>query len=202
MVIKNEQILDAAAEALAKRPDATLQSIAKAAGISRTTIFHRYPTRDELLEALGKDTLERIGLVMARVPNEEVGDVAAVMSEVTRGLMPLGPRTVFLRVVPGWGNGLDEHWESAVTPLAVYVHMAQALGMLRADQPARWLTASYIGLLFAAWDEVAKGELGTAQAARLVVQTWSAGCVYAPDYGHLRAAAASGGSQGGHLGLD
>jgi AcrR family transcriptional regulator len=178
VVIKNEQILDAAAEVLAKRPDATLQSIAKAAGISRTTIFHRYPARDDLLEALGQDTLASIGVVMARVPNSEVGDVAAVMSEVTRGLMPLGPRTVFLRVVPGWGNGLDEHWESAVTPLAVYIHQAQAIGMLRTDQPARWLTASYIGLLFAAWDEIAEGELGTAQAARLVTETWLTGSGY------------------------
>lgn len=178
MVIKNEQILDAAAEVLARRPDATLQSIAKAAGISRTTIFHRYPTRDELLEALGKDTLERIGVVMARVPGDDIGDVAAVMSEVTHGLMPLGPRTVFLRVVPGWGNALDEDWETAVTPLAVYIHKVQALGLLRSDQPARWLVASYIGLLFAAWDEIAEGEMGSTQAARLIAQTWLAAADY------------------------
>lgn len=68
MVIKNEQILDAAAEVLARRPDATLQSIAKAAGISRTTIFNKFATRDALLEALAVDSLKRIGEVMAWVP--------------------------------------------------------------------------------------------------------------------------------------
>ncbi len=40
------------------------------------------------------------------------------------------------------------------------------------------MTASYIGLLFAAWDEIAEGELGAEQAARLVVQTWLAGAGY------------------------
>lgn len=179
-MIKNDQILDAAASVLSKRPDATLQTIAAAAGVSRTTIFNKFPTRDDLLQALAKDTLDRIGDVMARVPDGAVEDVSAVMSEVTAGLMPLGPRTLFLRVVPGQGNELDTHWERAVTPLAVYVHKVQAQGMVRADQPARWLVASYVGLLFAAWDEIAEGETGRAQAARLVVQTWLAGCQFAP----------------------
>lgn len=180
MVIKNDQILDAAADVLSKRPDATLQTIASAAGVSRTTIFNKFPTRDVLLQALAKDALDRIGEVMANVPDGDIGDVSAVMSEVTAGLMPLGPRTMFLRVVPGIGNDLDTHWERAVTPLAVYVHNVQAHGMVRSDQPARWLVASYIGLLFAAWDELVNGENGSAQAARLVVQTWLAGSSYAP----------------------
>jgi len=181
VVIKNERILDTAAEVLSQRPDATLQSIATAAGISRTTIFHRYPTRDDLLEALGRDALERIGEVMARVPQDEPGDVAAVMSEVTSGLMPLGPRTTFLRVVPGLANDLDAYWQQAATPLGVYIHRIQALGLLRDDHPARWLVASYIGLLFAAWDEIAEEEIGANQAAPLVVQTWLAGAGYRPD---------------------
>ena len=178
MVIKNDQILDAAAAVLSQRPDATLQTIAAAASISRTTIFNRYPTRDDLLEALGRDALERISAVMARVPQDEPGDVAAVMSEVTSGLMPLGPRTTFLRVVPGLGNDLDTHWQSAVIPLAEYIHRVQALGLLRGDQPARWLVASYIGLLFAAWDEIAEEEVGINEAARLIVQTWLAAACY------------------------
>lgn len=178
MVIKNEQILKTAAEVLGRRPDATLQSIAKAAGISRTTIFNKFATRDALLEALAVDSLRRIGEVMARVPTDVEGSAdgfASVMLEVTAGLMPMGPRTAFLRIVPGWGNELDGHWVEAVTPLAVYISRAQARGLLRVDQPARWLVAAYVGLLFAAWDELAEGELGQAQASRLVIETWMSG---------------------------
>lgn len=174
-MIKNEQILDGAASVLAQRPDATLQSIAKAAGVSRTTIFNKYATREALLEALAIDTLERIGAAMARVPSSADADPIRVLTEVTQMLMQLGPRTGLLRVVPGWGNGLDQHWQQAVTPLAIYITELQSHGHLRGDQPARWLTASYIGLLFAAWDEISAGELGVNQAARLIVESWFSG---------------------------
>ena len=174
MVIKNEHILDVAALVLSKRPDATLQTIAAAAGVSRTTIFNKFPTRDDLLEALAADALQRIGSVMALVPDGKPSDVAAVMIEVTRGLIPLEPRTAFLRAAPHRSDW-DSLWEQAATPLAIYIGTAQAYGLLRKDHSVRWLTASYIGLLFAAWDEVNQGELGTAQAARLVVDSWLSG---------------------------
>ena len=174
MVIKNEHILDVAALVLSKRPDATLQSIAAAAGVSRTTIFNKFPTRDDLLEALAADALQRIGSVMALVPDGKPSDVAAVMIEVTRGLIPLEPRTAFLRAAPP-RTDLDSLWAQAATPLAIYIGTAQAYGLLRRDHSVRWLTASYIGLLFAAWDEISEGELGTAQAARLIVESWMTG---------------------------
>lgn len=175
MVIKNDRILDAAAEVLARRPDATLQTIANAAGISRTTIFNRYPTRETLIQALAIDALERIGQVMQGIPSEYAANFDEVLMNITRGLMPLGPRTTFLRIIPGQTNDLDTHWENVATPLAIYIAQAQAHGFLRGEQPARWLAASYIGLLFAAWDEIVAGELGHLQAARLVVDTWLSG---------------------------
>jgi AcrR family transcriptional regulator len=172
VVIKNEQILDAAADVLSKRPDATLASIANAAGISRTTIFNKFPTRDALIEALGADALVRIGQVMEWLPYGDPGDVREAIARITHDLMPLAPRTTFLRLVPGLGNELDQHWEQVMTPLAIYMATAQAHGLLRTDQPPRWLVASYIGLLFAAWDEISAGELGATQAARFIVDTW------------------------------
>lgn len=178
MVIKNEVILDTAARVLSRRPDATLDTIAKAAGISRTTIFNRYPTREDLLRALAVDTLERIGAAMALVPNEMPEDAAEALLAVTNALMPLGPRTIFLRLFPDEDGKLDVHWEQAATPLAIFIGTLQSTGRLRADQPARWLVASYVGLLFAAWDEIAAGEMGVVQASRLVTQTWLSGAGY------------------------
>ena len=175
MVIRNDQILDAAAEVLVQRPNATLQSIANAAGISRTTIFHRYATREDLLEALGAHALQRIGSVMQRIPGPAPEDLTAVLLDVTEGLMPLGPHSAFLRMAPVGDDMLDAHWQQAVAPLAVLFEAAQARGQLRSQIPIRWLVSSYVSLLFGAWDEIAVGELGPMQAARLVVDTWLAG---------------------------
>jgi AcrR family transcriptional regulator len=175
MVIRNEQILDAAAEVLVQRPNATLQSIANAAGISRTTIFNRYSTREELLEALGTHAFQRIGAVMQRIPGPETEDFTAVLLDVTEGLMPLGPHSAFLRMSPVGDNLLDAQWQEAVAPLAILFVAAQARGQLRSQIPIRWLVSSYVSLLFGAWDEIAVGELGPMQAARLVVETWLSG---------------------------
>lgn len=172
MVIRNEQILDTAVEVLALRPNATLQSIANSAGISRTTIFNRYPTRDELLEALGAHALQRIEAVMQRISRHSTEDMTAVLLDVTEGLMPLGPHSAFLRTVPGQSSALDTQWENAVTPLAILFTSAQSRGHLRGDLSVRWLVTSYVSLLFGAWDEIALGELGPMQAARQVVDTW------------------------------
>lgn len=177
-MIKNEQILDTAARVLARRPDATLQTIADSAGISRTTIFHRYPTRRDLIEALAIDTVTRIGDVMKQVPTSLDADLEATLLTITEALMSLGARTVFLRLHVDTNDAIDTHWIEAATPLAIYFINLQARGQLRRDQPARWLTASYIGLLFAAWDEIESGEIGAAQAARLITQTWLDGAGY------------------------
>lgn len=178
VVIKNERILDAAAHVLSRRPDATLQSIADSAGISRTTIFHRYPTRSDLIAALAIDTVARIGEAMQQVPSQLDDDAGPALLAITEALMPLGPRTIFLRMHLDAQDVLESHWIEAATPLAIYFAMLQAAGRLRSDLPPRWLTASYIGLLFAAWDEVESGELGHAQAARLVTHTWLSGSGY------------------------
>ena len=179
MVIKSEHILDVAAHVLARRPDATLQTIAESAGISRTTIFNRYPTRSDLIEALAVDAVKRIGEAMKRVPTSANGDAEAAILAVTEALMPLGSRTIFLRLHVDSAAVLDAHWVEAATPLAIYMATLQASGRLRQDLPPRWLVASYIGLLFAAWDEIEAGEVGPAHAARLITQTWLAGAGYA-----------------------
>lgn len=179
MVIRNEQILDAAAELLVQRPNATLQNIANAAGISRTTIIHRYATREDLLEALGAHALQCIGSVMQRIPGPATEDITAVLLDVTEGLMPLGPHSAFLRMAPVGDDMLDAHWQEAVAPLAILFAAAQARGQLRSQIPIRWLVSSYVSLLFGAWDEIAVGELGPMQAARLVVDTWLAGTAQA-----------------------
>lgn len=175
MVIRTEDLLDAAAGVLVRRPDATLQAIAAAARVSRTTIFNRFPTRDALLEALAVDTLERMRDGMAgldwspeRVPTD-------VVEDLWRVVRPLSDRAAFLRTGPLHESPeVTAGWAEAFTPWGVYVATLQAMGRVRDDMPLRWLAGSLVGLLFAAFDEVDAGEQGAAQAGRLVAASWVA----------------------------
>ncbi len=175
MVIRTEDLLDTAAGVLVRRPDATLQAIAQAAGVSRTTIFNRFPTRDALLEALALDTLERMRDGMAALDWSPERPLAEVVEDLWRVVRPLSDRAAFLRTGPLHESPeVTAGWAEAFTPWGVHVATLQAMGRVRDDMPVRWLAGSLIGLLFAAFDEVDAGEQGAAQAGRLVAASWVA----------------------------
>ena len=175
MVIRTEDLLDTAAGVLVRRPDATLRTIAEAAGVSRTTIFNRFPTRDALLEALAVDTLERMRDGMARLDWSSERRPTEVVEDLWRVVHPLSDRAAFLRMGPMHESpDVTAGWGEAFTPWGVYVATLQATGRVRDDLPVRWLAGSLIGLLFAAFDEVDAGEQGAVQAGRLVAASWTA----------------------------
>lgn len=174
-MIKNEVIFAAATRVLAERPDATLQTIAQEAGISRTTIFYRFPTRELLLRALTIDAFNRTKAVLSVLAGETSSQFTQKLRDLTQQLMPLVEQSIFLRKVSTTNNNMDSMWTEAMAPLSCYFKQLQQEGILSKEIPHRWLVASYIGLLFAAWDEVALGELGSVQASRLVVHCWLRG---------------------------
>ena len=175
MVIRTERILDTAAAVLLRRPDATLRTIADAAGISRSTLHNRYPTREDLLEALAVDTLGRMRSGMSAIDWSPARDPADVLSDLWTVLQPLAARAAFLRMGPTHeAPEVTAGWEAAFTPWGIYVATLQAAGRVRGDLPLRWLIACLLGLIFAAFDEVDAGELGVAQAGRLVTASWLA----------------------------
>lgn len=176
MTVKTETLLDAAARTLARRPDASLQQIAAAAGVSRTTIFYRFATRDLLLEALALDTLTRLEGTLRSLEWDVESPEGAARNAAT-ALMPLAPRMqVSLREAPNdMSPTVADRWVSAMSPLTDYVEICQRKGILRPDHPATWLTWSLIYLMFAAWDAVSSGELGSVPAARMVAQSWVSG---------------------------
>ena len=175
MVIRTRDLLDTAAGVLVRRPDATLQAIAQAAGVSRTTIFNRFATRDALLGALAVDTLERMRDGMAALDWSPDRAPTDVVEDLWRVVHPLSDRAAFLRTGPLHESPeVTAGWAEAFTPWGVHVATLQAMGRVRDDMPVRWLAGALVGLLFAAFDEVDAGEQGAAQAGRLVAASWAA----------------------------
>ncbi|OBF11735.1 TetR/AcrR family transcriptional regulator [Mycobacterium sp. ACS4331] len=54
------RILEVASAALDVEPDATLQSIAAAAGVGQATLYRHFPTREALLAEVYRDDFERL----------------------------------------------------------------------------------------------------------------------------------------------
>lgn len=64
--LKNrEAILQVAHDALAESPDASLNSIAKRAGVGPGTLYRHFPTREALILAVHQQGIERLGDAVA-----------------------------------------------------------------------------------------------------------------------------------------
>lgn len=177
MAIKTSLLLDRAAAQLALRPDSTLAVIADAAGVSRTTLFYRFSTREGLLEALALDTLERASEALQAISWHH-GDVAGTIRDVACALVPLAPRMqVVLRESPAHSTSeVNARWTEALHPLIHYLDTLQSEQRIRASAPMTWLVTSLVYLLFAAWDAVGSATLTAEHAASLTAETWLRGC--------------------------
>ena len=68
------RILTAAREELSRDPDASLDGIARAAGVVRRTLYGHFPNREALLAALAEEATQALGAALASARHE--GDEA------------------------------------------------------------------------------------------------------------------------------
>lgn len=174
MAVSTDAILDAAARVLAASPAATLADVARAAGISRTTLFTRYATRDELLRALAIDALDRIDVVLADSGvADATRDPVVALADLTEAMMPLGARLGYLLRERSLDDDadLDERWSRIDRTITEAIRRAQADARIRADLPALWVGDAWFWLVVGAWEGIEAGRIAPVDGARLVLTT-------------------------------
>lgn len=157
---------------LLRQPTASLTEIAAATGVSRTTLYARFPTRQALLVGLAQAAMDLVekAYVDARLDDAEV---TASLGRVVELLVPLGERVEFLlreRSLDGEPE-LVARYAELDRPLVEFVTGAQRAGELRGDLPAWWIVASLFGSVYAAWEAIADGRLAPRDAPGLVLGT-------------------------------
>lgn len=168
-----QAIRQAALEALAGDPDASMAEIARRAGVVRATIYAHFPTRESLLD----DVMEHA-----------VADVAeaAAAADPTRG----EPREALERVLRAtWTKLSSFHALLAINTarlsakelhrrhLPVMTHFVpliergQREGVFRSDVPVTWHLAVIRSLVHTASAELQNGRLAGADVEQTVVTT-------------------------------
>lgn len=139
-------ILDAAAVALAERgDDASMADVAEAAGVARATLYRYFPTREALLDALGRAAVEQVGdaLDAARLAEVQVDEA---VRRAIRALVAAGPYLVVLVRDVGRAER-PEFNQRIAAPLRALIDRGREAGALRDDVPAAWMLDSLLALV-------------------------------------------------------
>ena len=146
-------ILEAAEQVLSVNPAATIEQIAEAAGVARSTVHRRFVTRNALLDALIAWATEQFHTAVTAARPESAPPLVALY-QVTANV---------LRVKIGWRFAMDQVAPS--DPAVANVHAdvlarcdnlfrrAQDAGLVRADVDLRWAMRVYHALI----DEASRG---------------------------------------------
>lgn len=139
-VVNREALLAAAAAELSASADASLDTIAQAAGLSRRAVYGHFATRDELVLALIERGAERLNRAAASVDHENPVIAIALLSarlwdavEHVRLLAAMAVREPYV-------HGVATALAPVRARLCGLVGRGAALGAVRRDIPERMLT--------------------------------------------------------------
>ena len=167
-----ERVLQVTAALIASDPGVSMERVAAAAGLSRATLYHHFPSRDALMDALTDRSISEVAAALeAARPGE--GGAGEAMERVLvaawrvigryRGLVIVNQRLE--RAV------LRTRLEPALAPLRALIARGQASGEFDPEIPVEWLIGTLTDLIHAASRQVTAGTMASAAAERVLLRT-------------------------------
>ncbi len=167
------RILDAAVDALASDPDASMAEIARRAGVVRATIYMHFPAREALLDAVTDRAIAEVEQVINDAEPHRGPPAEALARVIDASWQRLG-RYHALIAINTRQHGHDElrqRHSSVLATLQPLIERGQADGTFRADVPAAWHLSMLRALIHAASGELSAGRLDEADAGTALVAT-------------------------------
>ncbi len=163
-------VLDSAIRTLAGLPDASMDEIARTAGVSRQTVYSHFPSRDALIDAvIERGTAEFAGLLDG-VDLDQAPPAQALTRLLDAGWQ-IAARYPFLWLQPAVDSGKDADRHAPVLDCMLdIVRRGQATGDFDDTVPAHWLLSACLAMGRATEDEVKAGRMTIEQATRAVHQ--------------------------------
>ncbi|MFJ1750352.1 TetR/AcrR family transcriptional regulator [Streptomyces sp. NPDC088116] len=152
MAVDRDQMLRTAAALLTRKPTATMDEVARAAGIGRATLHRHFAGREALikaLEELGIREMEK-ALDAARLDEGPAGDA---LRRLVGLVEPAAGLLAFLITENQLFEGdIDTGWDRIDGRFSALFRRGQEQGEFRIDLSPAWLTEALYGLIGAgAW---------------------------------------------------
>lgn len=164
-------VVDAAIGTLGERPDASMDEIARAAGVSRQTVYAHFPSRDALVDAVIERATAEFTALLDGVDLDQAPPAQALTRLLEAGWQIAG-RYPFLWLQPAVDPGKDARRHAPVLDrMLAIVRRGQASGDFDDSVPAPWLLSASLALGRATEDEVKAGRMTIEQATRAMHQS-------------------------------
>ena len=166
------RILDAAVDALAGEPEATMAGVARRAGVVRATVYVHFPTREALIEAVTERAIAEATIAIEAAEPAR-GDAADALRRVLATAWgTLGRYHALVAINTRLPDAqLRARHHAVMAQLEPLIERGQADGSFRSDVPAGWHLSMLLALIHAASAELRAGRVGAEDAESAVVTT-------------------------------
>jgi len=164
-------VIDAAIRTLGDRPDASMDEIARAAGVTRQTVYAHFPSRDALIDAVTEQATAEVTGLLDGLDLDQAPPAQALTRLLDAGWQ-VAARFPFLWLQPAVDPGKDADRHAPVLDRMLdIVRRGQASGDFDASVPAHWLLSACLALGRVTEDEVKAGRMTIEQATQAMHQS-------------------------------
>lgn len=171
MAVDRDHVLRSAAALLTRKSTATMDEVAKAAGISRATLHRQFAGRDALVRALETLGIAECEHALDRARLDEGGASDAVR-RLVHEIEPAAALLAFLYTENQLfeGGQQNEGWTRIDDRVAALFRRGQAAGEFRIDLTPAWLTEALYGLLASGAWAVSEGRVASNDFNFMIVE--------------------------------
>jgi TetR/AcrR family transcriptional regulator, mexCD-oprJ operon repressor len=171
MAVDREHVLRSAAALLTRKSTATMDEVAKAAGISRATLHRQFAGRDALVRAL-----ESLGIAECEAALDaarlDEGAASDAVRRLVREVEPAAGLLAFLYTENQLFEGEEQHagWERLDARISALFRRGQENGEFRIDLTPAWLTEALYGLIASGAWVVLTGKVARKDFPRMIAE--------------------------------
>ncbi|MGK5672561.1 TetR/AcrR family transcriptional regulator [Micromonospora sp. URMC 106] len=139
-------IMEAAERVLTANPAATIEQIAEAAGVARTTVHRRFASRDALISRMTRDAWAQIGAAVAAARPATAPPLVA-LHQATASILEIKSRWPFALGQPSDDPSTVRTREEVHAGCELVLRRAQQAGLVRPDVDLDWTRRVYLALI-------------------------------------------------------
>ena len=166
-------LLNSATELFLLNPTAAMTEVATHAGVGRATLYRHFETREQLVLALAKDSLEITDQVLQPLREQKMS-AKQTLIEGLRVVMPIADKYHFLLQL--WTIGqedpeVDEIYNRQLDELAALVERGKTERSISSEISTSWIVMLYDSLLYIGWWSIQSGDMDAELATNHAIES-------------------------------